>query len=90
MSHGITDPTAPLGWQCGDAGCRQHGIAAMTPAEPGLREALEAPRQSLVRASIYLANGEPLKAHEQIQLAHDQLIAVAKQARHRHAGGEEP
>lgn len=26
--HGITDPTAPVGWQCGDAGCPQHGLNA--------------------------------------------------------------
>jgi hypothetical protein len=24
--HGITDPNAPVGWQCGDPGCPDHGI----------------------------------------------------------------
>ena len=27
IAHDITDPNAPLGWQCGDPGCREHGVA---------------------------------------------------------------
>jgi len=30
-SHDITDPTAPLGYQCGDPDCQEHGL---THAEP--------------------------------------------------------
>ncbi len=26
--HAITDPSAPLGAQCGDTGCREHGVWA--------------------------------------------------------------
>ena len=31
-THDITDPNAPLGWQCGDPGCREHGVAQFKPA----------------------------------------------------------
>jgi hypothetical protein len=29
MTHDITDPNAPVGWQCGDSGCPKHGTAAV-------------------------------------------------------------
>lgn len=31
MSHDITDPMAPMGYQCGDAACKEHGVARFTP-----------------------------------------------------------
>ena len=37
MTHSITDPSAPPGWQCGDPGCAEHGIrtAPRTAADIG-------------------------------------------------------
>jgi hypothetical protein len=26
VGHGVTDPNAPIGWQCGDPGCPDHGL----------------------------------------------------------------
>lgn len=45
--HDATDPNAPLGWQCGDPACREHGAArfaqhhATERPDPDLRAALK-------------------------------------------------
>jgi len=53
-SHGITDPTAPIGWQCGDPDCPQHGLAhgeAEAAAPPSGSLDVDAVRYALAKAA---------------------------------------
>ena len=34
--HDITDPNAPIGWQCGDPACPVHGLQGAAPRAEGL------------------------------------------------------
>ena len=72
-AHDITDPNAPLGWQCGDPGCREHGIAQfearqMKAAIERLRNALDdvwAYSRSPITMYCYYCGARPEQAHNE-------------------------
>ncbi len=56
-THGITDPNAPLGWQCGDPACPSHGVSAVPEPPSAEPEGLDA--ETLAEAMHFALAGAP-------------------------------